>query len=47
MGETKQDRYERICNELSDVIIIIEPKTGEGTKFSSLFPRGNIVMGDG
>ncbi len=29
MGETKQDRYERICNELSDVIIIIEPKTRE------------------
>ncbi len=29
MGETKQDRYERICNELSDIIIVIEPKSRE------------------
>ena len=27
MAEKKQDRYERICNELSDVIIIIEQKS--------------------
>jgi len=27
MTDTHQDRYERICNELSDVIIIIEPNS--------------------